>query len=72
MPYFVFAVRPFAQPAKLGEHAAFRDASAQAKTLRAAPDADPRTAIRVMLAADPTAAEDLLLQLRERAPEPDD
>ena len=57
MPYFVFAVRPFAQPAKLGEHAAFRDASAQAKTLRAAPDADPRTAIRVML---------------ERAPEPDD
>ena len=72
MPYFVFAVRPFAQLDPLGEHAAFRDASAQAKLLRAAPDADPRTVIRVMFAADRTAAEDLLLQVRDRAPEPDD
>jgi hypothetical protein len=72
MPYFVYAVRPFAQLDKLGEHTAFRDASAQAKALRAAPDADPEATIRVMFAADATAAEDLLLQVRDRAPEPDD
>ncbi|HMO44995.1 MAG TPA: hypothetical protein PKB14_03070 [Rubrivivax sp.] len=72
MPYFVYAVRPFAQLDQLGEHAAFRDASAQAKALRAAPGADPQAAIRVMFAADQGAAEDLLLQLRSPAPQPDD
>jgi hypothetical protein len=72
MPYYVYAVRPFAQLEKLGEHAGFRAASQQAKALRAAPDADRPAAIRVMFAADPTAAEDLLLQIRDRAPEPDD
>lgn len=35
MPYYVYAVRPFAQLERLGEHAAFRDASAMAKALRA-------------------------------------
>jgi hypothetical protein len=72
MPYFVYAVRPFAQLQQLGEHAAFRDASVQAKALRAAPDADPQAAIRVMFAENALAAEDLLLQVRDRAPDPDD
>jgi len=72
MPYFVYAVRPFAQLQQLGEHAAFRDASVQAKALRAAPDADPQAAIRVMFADNALAAEDLLLQVRDRAPDPDD
>jgi hypothetical protein len=72
MPYFVYAVRPFAQLQQLGEHAAFREASVQAKALRAAPEADPQAAIRVMFAENALAAEDLLLQVRDRAPEPDD
>jgi len=72
MPYFVYAVRPFAQLQQLGEHAAFRDASVQAKALRAAPDADPQAAIRVMFAENALAAEDLLLQVRDRAPDSDD
>lgn len=72
MPYFVYAVRPFAQLQQLGEHAAFRDASLQAKALRAAPDGDPQAAIRVMFADNAVAAEDLLLQVRDRAPDPDD
>lgn len=72
MPYFVFAVRPFAQLEQLGEHVAFKDASAQAKALRAAPDALPGVRIRVMFAESPRAAEDLLLQVRDAAPEADD
>lgn len=72
MPYFVYAVRPFAQLQQLGEHAAFRDASLQAKALRAAPDVDPQAAIRVMFADNALAAEDLLLQVRDRAPDPND
>jgi hypothetical protein len=72
MPYFVYAARPFSQLQQLGEFAAFRDASVHAKALRAAPDADPQAAIRVMFAETALAAEDLLLQVRDRAPDPDD
>jgi hypothetical protein len=72
MPYYVYAVRPFAQLERLGEHAAFRDASAQAKALRLAPQADRATRFRVMFADTPLAAEDLLLAVREPAPPGDD
>jgi len=76
MPYFVFAVRPFAQLECLGEHAAFRDASAMAKALRAeraAPGAAPAgEQIRVMFAETAQAAEDLLLQVREPPPPGDE
>lgn len=72
MPYYVYAVRPFAQLEQLGEHAAFRDASAHAKTLRGAQRADDPTLYRVMFADDPTAAEDLLLAVRSPAPPGDD
>ena len=72
MPYYVFAVRPFGQLDKLGEHPAFKDASAQAKQLRAgrAADAPP---VKVMFGETQLAAEDQLLQLREAGPSaPDD
>lgn len=71
MPYFVFAIKPFGQLDKLGEHEVFKDASTQAKTLRAAqpPDA-PR--IKVMFGETQLAAEDQLLQLREAGPSGDD
>lgn len=65
MPYYVYAVRPFAQLEQLGEHATFKDASAQAKALRAALPAGDAARIRVMHAASALEAEDLLLQLRE-------
>ena len=69
MPYFVYAVKPFAQLEQLGAHAAFRDASLQAKALRAGPfDGDRATLIRVMFADTALAAEDLLLQIREPRP----
>ena len=71
MPYFVFAIRPFGQLDKLGEHEVFKDASAQAKTLRAAqPAGAPR--VKVMFGETQLAAEDQLLQLREVGPSGDE
>jgi len=76
MPYFVYAVRPFAQLECLGEHAAFRDASAMAKALRldrpAQGVAPAGEQIRVMFAETAQAAEDLLLQVREPRPPGDE
>jgi len=69
MPYYVFAVRPFAQLQRLAEHTSFRDASAQAKALRAQPVAEPGARIQVVFAENSLAAEDLLLQVRDRTPE---
>lgn len=68
MPYYVYAVRPFAQLEQLAEHAAFKDASAQAKALRVRQPADDRASIRVMFATTALEAEDLLLQIREPRP----
>ena len=72
MPYYVYAVRPFAQLEQLGQHAAYRDASAHAKALRSAQQADSPTRFRVMFAADALAAEDLLLAMRDPRPAEDD
>lgn len=76
MPYYVYAVKPFGQLERLGEHAAFKDASAAAKSERAAraARADPSglaEQVRVMFAATAEQAEDLLLQRRD-APPPGD
>ena len=68
MPYFVYAVKPFAQLQRLGEHGAFKEASAQAKALRAQQPAGDAAQIRVMFAETALAAEDLLLQIREPRP----
>lgn len=65
MPYFIYAVRPFAQLEPLGAHEAFAAASAQAKQLRAAQAAGDAARIRVMFAATALEAEDLLLQVRD-------
>jgi hypothetical protein len=70
MPYFVYAIHDaFAAPRleALGEHAAFKDASMQAKALRSGLAAGARTRIKVMFAETALAAEDLLLQVRERS-----
>lgn len=71
MPYFVFSVRPLAQIAKLAEFAAFKEASAHAKALRAAGAGDGAR-IRVMFADNEQLAEDLLCQIRDPRPAGDD
>lgn len=72
MPYFVYAVRPFAQLERLGEFPVFKDASAFAKSERAARAGESGTQVRVMFAETALAAEDLLLQVRDRQAEGDD
>ena len=72
MPYYVYAVKPFAQLEKLAEYPAFKDASAHAKALRQQPQATAATRIKVMFADTPLAAEDLLLQVREAGPSGDE
>ena len=72
MPYYVYAVLPFAQLTRLAEFDAFAAASSQAKALRAAQAADDRTRIKVIFADSTLAAEDLLLQVRDAAPAGDD
>lgn len=69
MPYYIYAVRPMAQLEKLAEFATFKEASTQAKALRAE---GPAARIKVMFADNPLAAEDLMLQVREAPPDGDD
>jgi hypothetical protein len=68
MPYYVYAVRPFAQLEQLGEHVAFPEASAHAKALRAQRPGGGQERIRLMFAATALEAEDLLLQVRDPRP----
>jgi len=72
MPYFVFSVRPFAQIEKLAEFAAFKDASAHAKALRADKAVAGDVKVKVMFADNQQLAEDLLCQVREPGPAGDD
>ena len=72
MPYYIYAVQPFAQLERLADFAVYKDASVQAKVLRAALPAQSPARIRIMFAADPLAAEDLLLQLRQAGPSGDE
>ena len=68
MPYYVYAVQPFAQLEPRGEYATFPQASAQAKALRAQLQASASASIRVMFADTALQAEDLLLQVRQPRP----
>jgi len=72
MPYYVFRLQPFAQPELLAEFAAFAQASAHAKSMRAATAPAPGIAIKVMFADTAQQGQDLLLQVRERGPSGDD
>jgi len=72
MPYYVYAVRPFAQLQLLAEFAAFAPASAHAKAQRALAPAEAGLRIKVMFADTPLAAEDLLLAVREAGPSGDE
>ena len=72
MPYYVYAVKPFAQLDRLAEFDAFKAASAHAKSLRAAQPVAGQARIKVMFADTALAAEDLLLQVRDAGPTGDD
>ena len=72
MPYFVYAVQPFAQLEQLGECPTFPEASRQARALRAAQPVLQNRRIRIVFADNALAAEDLLAQVREAPPDGDD
>jgi len=74
MPYYLYKVAnfPMRRLEKLEQHAAFRDASARAKVLRAAIDPSDQVSIKMILADNELHAEDLLSQQRAPQPNPDD
>jgi hypothetical protein len=72
MPYYVYAVKPFAQLEKLAQFDAFKDASTHAKALRAAQPEGSVARIKVMFADTELGAEDLLSQVRMRERTGDD
>jgi hypothetical protein len=72
MPYFIFAVRPFAQLEQLGQWPTYPDASREARVLRASEPPGSNRRIRVIFAENALAAEDLLLQVRDAPPDGDD
>lgn len=69
MPYYVYKITPpFRQLEKLNAFPAFKEASAFAKTTRAAMTADDKFTVKVIFGEDELQAEDTLNQVRE--PEP--
>ena len=74
MPYYIYKVFnfPIRRLEKLEQYAAFRDASARAKVLRAALGSAEDGSIKVILADNELHAEDLLSQQRAPQPNPDD
>lgn len=74
MPYYLYKLSgsPVRRLEKLEQHAAFRDASARAKALRAALTSVEAGSIKMILADNELHAEDLLSQQRAPQPNPDD
>ncbi len=72
MPYYIYLVKPFAQLEKLAAFDAFAEASANAKSLRAAQNAGTQGKIKVIFAENELQAEDLLCQVRDAPPRGDE
>lgn len=74
MPYFIFKIteRPIRMLEKLEEHEAYRDAAARVKELRAGLPAGASHIVKMIFAETELHAEDLLNQVREPNPDPDD
>ena len=69
MPYYLYRIAsPLKTLEKAAAFASFKEASAAAKALRAAPDLAAGCAVKVIFAENELQAEDLLSQARE--PEP--
>lgn len=71
MPYYIYKITefPVRQLHKLEQHDAYRDASQRAKELRSQQTGDTKSIVKVIFAETELHAEDLLNQIRERAPE---
>jgi len=71
MPYYIYKVqhKPILMLSKLEQHDSYRDASSRAKELRREIAMVDGSAVRVMFAENELAAEDMLSQVREPAPE---
>ena len=72
MPYYIYRIKPCSQFEKVAEFGAFKEASAQAKVLRAAQPTDMTEKIKIMFAEDELQAGDLLCQVRTPGPKGDD
>ena len=64
MAYYLYRVFPFARLEKVAQFDAFKDASAEAKRLRAAADLPADCKVKVIFAQNELHAEDLLSQVR--------
>lgn len=74
MPYFVYKIfeLPIRRLQKLEQHETFREASDRAKRLRGEMASDASCVIKVMFAETELHAEDLLNQVRQPVPNPQD
>ena len=68
MPYFVYRVFPFRRLEKVDELPSYGAAAAKAKALRADPALPAECTVKLIFAENELQAEDLLSQVRERAP----
>lgn len=74
MPYFIYRIteQPIRMLASLEQHDTYRDATARVKQLRAEMPADASYIVKMIFADNELHAEDLLNQVREASPDPDD
>lgn len=74
MPYYIYKIfeTPIRRLNKLEQHGTFREASNQAKQLRAELASDATYFIKVIFAETELDAEDLLNQVRVAGPNPQD
>ena len=74
MPYFVYKIfeKPIRHLEMLEQYDAFREASNRAKQMRGELSSDAGYTIKVIFAETELHAEDLLNQIREAAPNPQD
>jgi hypothetical protein len=67
LAYYIYRVFPFARLEKVTQFDAFKDASAEAKRLRATADKPADCRLKVIFAENELQAEDLLSQVRGEA-----
>jgi len=74
MPYFVYKIfeTPIRRLEKLEQHESFREASNRAKQIRSELSGEATCTIKMIFAETEFNAEDLLNQVREPAPNPQD
>jgi hypothetical protein len=74
MPYFLYKIfaTPMRRLEKLEQHELFREASSRAKLLRSELAGDESCLVKVIFAETELQAEELLHQVREAKPNPDD